>query len=324
MRTLGAPWAVQWEAVEGCTRLCSFCGLASIRTGPGDFKRMPLSLARKLVQDCAALCPRARYEFAMHGEPMAHPALPLMISHLRTQLPDAQVQVTTNGRFLLGAMAARLDQLYSAGVHFVVLDTYEPERGHLLQQAYALRNVGITVVDFYRDWHPAGLSPWTHYHGQVQRTLILMDDLALRTGEVKSRTIYNSAGNNRTSPPAAGLQRTCTLPFRELTICWNGDVNACCEDWAHEYVCGNATTRSLSDIWYGPEFMALRAMLGMKRRAVSPCYACNKPSGPRAGLLPHIPLTPAHLETLSRVANANTATNHRPPVFLPEELRHGL
>ena len=41
-RALAPPWSVQIEAVEGCTRLCAFCGLAAIRSGPGEFKRMEL------------------------------------------------------------------------------------------------------------------------------------------------------------------------------------------------------------------------------------------------------------------------------------------
>ena len=61
--------------------------------------------------------------------------------------------------------------------------------------------------------------------------------------------------------------------------------------------------------------MALRAMLSARRRAVSPCYACNKAAGPRVGLLPRIPLTPAHLATLTRIVQAGTGTNGKAPTL---------
>jgi radical SAM protein with 4Fe4S-binding SPASM domain len=315
---VGQPWSVQVEMVEGCTRICGFCGIQGIREAPGNFKYLSLDLAQKVAADAAALCPNARYEFAMHGEPLVHPKANEIISIFRAALPKAQLQVTTNGSsFMHGRMAKRLQALWEAGLDYVILDTYYPERDELRAAAFALPTNLATVKDFYDDLAPKGWSPWHNHRRKVQRWVVLMDDIGARNGEVKSRTIFNHAQNAPYKTPLAQpLAKTCTIPFRELSITWNGNVNLCCMDWGNEYVCGNAQHQSLTDIWFSPPFEAARKVLYQRNRGFSPCSRCDVGSGSRVGLLPSYPTpTPADLATLHRTVTAATATNHRPPVL---------
>lgn len=316
---ISAPWSVQIELTEGCNRICAFCGLNGIRDAPGDYRYMTLATARHLAWELADLCPSARYEFAMHGEPLQNPDHLAIIALFRSSLPIAQMQVTTNGIKLLGHMQERIEALFAAGIDFVLLDTYRPERDKLRREVATLRDV--TVRDFYDDMVPRGESPWHNHRRRVQRTVVLMDDLAARDGEVKSRVILNHAGSNPTKPtPREPLAKTCTLPFRELAIAWNGNVNVnvCCMDWKHEYTAGNAVTRSLRDVWFGPEFEAARAMLQNRNRDFGPCRACDAGSGTRAGLLPkYPPVTPAVIERVREVEaasprGANSTKRHLP------------
>jgi len=299
---MNQPWSVQLELAEGCNRLCTFCGLNGIRDKPGSYRCMTVDTAYKLAPELAELCPLARYEFAMHGEPLANPDHVMIISVFRAYLPKAQMQVTTNGIRLLGHMQERLDALFDkAGVDFVILDTYRPERDKLRREVATLK--GIRVLDFYEQMVPAGQSPWHNNKRAMQRTLVVMDDLEARSGEVASRVILNHAGSNPTKAvPKEPLRKTCTLPFRELTVTWNGHVNVCCMDWKHEYTAGRALERSLKEIWYGAEMEAARAMLQNKDRGFGPCAACDAGSGSRAGLLPkYPPVTAEQREVVKRV-----------------------
>ena len=312
-RTQHQPWSVQVELTEGCNRLCPFCGLNGIRDAPGAYKFATHEVIEKTARGVAELCPRARVEFAMHGEPLMNPKAAELLRLFRSYVPAAQMQVTTNGRvWLRGAakvvtqgkkpgfgavdktaahMAKGMSSLFDAGLDFIILDTYEPER-RLLQRAarrVPLVDDSIRVMDFYNECIPQGVSPWHNHGRKLQRTVIVMDDIGVRDGEHKSRTLANHAGHN----PQLGsiphpLAKRCTMPFREITVAWNGAVNLCCHDWAHEATLGNVLERTLAEIWHGPEFTAFRRMLNAKTREFGPCTRCDYNGGGRQGLLPDV------------------------------------
>lgn len=279
------PWSVQLELVEGCTRQCPFCGINAIRSKPGDFKFMTKATALRCATGLASLCPTARYEFAMHGEPLAHPQRLDMIGLFRSALPDAQFQVTTNGAWLSGDIRGRAQELFDAGIDFIVLDTYEPEREKLRKSALMCRDV-FDVLDFYAN----NVQVYANHRRKLNRTIVLMDDIGLRDGESSQRVVLNHAGSNPSKLPiSVSLASTCTNVFRELSVCWNGDVCVCCMDWRHEQVMGNVNEQSPQEIWIGERFQAARAMLQSHDRRFRPCCRCDKKAGPRVGLLPKYP-----------------------------------
>ena len=183
---------------------------------------------------------------------------------------------------------------WDAGLDFVLLDTYEPERQRFRDRAFALPPSVANVYDYYADADCP--NPYANHRGKVRRALLVMDDIGEQQGAGKvQRKLLNHAGNAAHSDPRCAvapepLAKTCTNPFREVTVCHDGDVNICCMDWGHEYVCGNVRTERLKDIWRGERFMAARRLLQSKDRAFSPCDRCNKNAGTRVGLLPRVGL----------------------------------
>lgn len=282
---VGPPWSVQVELTEGCSRLCAFCGLNAIRGAPGSYLHMDRDTMALVGSGLAQLCPSTRVELAMHGEPTMHPQYLRMIALLRSHLPKSQMMLTTNGvRFTKGRMVSELAKIFNAGINFVMLDTYVDMRDDLIEQTVAVSKAGTRVVDYYE-----GLRHGIAFYGKnkLHRVLVLVDDIGERDGEHSSRVVLNHAGSNPTKKPLSSpLKKTCTQPFRELTICWNGEVRICCNDWKGEQVMGNVHERSLFSIWHGERFDAVRAMLSMKDRSMSPCRVCDRGAGPRVGLLP--------------------------------------
>ena len=298
------PWSVQVSLVEGCNRLCTFCGLNGIRSSAGNYEFMSEIVAHSAASGIQALCPTARIEFAMHGEPTVHPQFFERIRLFRSYLPKAQLMLTTNGKQWIRRLPEMLDQSFRAGIHFVLLDTYEPERLRLIAEAQSIPPSIARVYDYYADKNCP--NPYANHHGKVRRTVLLMDDIGLRQSDPKpQRKLMNHAGNakdDRCAPTVKPLSKTCTLPFREASICHDGDVNICCMDWGHEYTCGNVARQSLSSIWFGAAFVAARRALGNKQRGFSPCDRCNAGSGSRCGLLPdQSALTARDLEVIKKV-----------------------
>lgn len=304
------PWAFQVELTEGCSRICSFCGINNIRSKPGAYKFLHEDLAGKIAYDIAQLNATSRVEFAMHGEPTMNPSYLKIFSIFRALLPKAGMMVTTNGVRFLKRMQERMDEIFSSGVDFVLLDTYYPERDQLREEAKKL--VGITVKDFYDELAPKGWSPYANHRRKVQRFVCLMDDIGARDGEHPTRKLHNHAGGNpELTVPAEPLAKTCTKPFREMSITWNGEVRLCCEDWVGDYVCGNAREQTLTEIWTGPQFESARAFLQNKRRDFGACRNCDAPSGMRVGLLPKYGPVTAIDECNVRATEANSATRTR-------------
>lgn len=296
----GVPWSIQPELSEGCSMkygkgnggLCHFCGLNAIRTGPGQYKFMSIEIATKLADDMAAFCPKARIEFAMRGEPLMNPNHLEIFRIFRERLPKTSMMLTTNGDPIRATpnkpnrLQEKVEKIFEAGVNLIVLDTYYPKerRDDLREQAFALK--GITVEDFYDDWLPKGKKPWSNFGNKIQKTIVLMDDLAARNGEDSSRIIKTHAGSNPTLEIQEPLKLSCARPFREMTIAANGEITLCCDDWMHQYVVANIMDMSLEEIWKSPRFEAARARLYHKDRNFGPCAKCDVTGANRFGLLP--------------------------------------
>lgn len=281
----GQPWCIQPEMTEGCSRICSFCGLQAIRDKPGNFKFMSVALAAKIAEECSTFCPKARVEFAMRGEPLMNPQADEIVATFRRFMPKAQLMITTNGDTMKNRMQGRLEKLFAAGLNFVLLDTYYPGRDEQRAEVATLND--ITVFDYYDDWAPQGISPYHNHGTKLQRTVVLMDDLLARDGEHPSRVVKSHAGSNPNAVmPTEPLKRNCGRPFREMTIAWNGDFTLCCDDWRKQYIIGNVNTDLLRDLWKHPRLEAARARLMQKDRSFGPCIQCDAPAAPRTGLLP--------------------------------------
>lgn len=303
------PWSIQIELTEGCNRLCTFCGLNAIRDGKiGDpWKFMTVDAAKRIAHQISLFCPDVRLEFAMHGEPTLNPNFFEIISIFRGYLPKTQMLLTTNGRFWMRNLEEECSKAFAAGLDMIALDTYEPERLKLQEKAMAC--TAFTVVDFYAsgmaDNNP--MYPWMNHKRKVQNVMFVLDDIGLRTGESKSRGLLNHAGNaahtdKRVPALDKPMRAKCALPFREVSICYDGNINICCMDWGHEYTCGNILDRTLQDIWFGAEFEAARTFLFHSNRGFSPCDRCNAGVGSRAGLLTQMPKpTQKHIDVIEEV-----------------------
>ena len=279
------PWSVHVELTEGCNRFCAFCGIRSIRTKAGEnLNYLSLETAGKIAAGLAELAPTARLEFAMHGEPTLNPNHERILLGFRKMLPKAQIQLTTNGKLLLRDMVGGARRLFAAGVNLLVVDTYDTEREALRRGAEMWPAAGIRVFDFFEDADCP--SPWGNHRGKVQRTVVLMDDLAIRSGEKRQKRITNQAGNGKQAPiPPEPLKAICTMPFREMSVVWNGNVCICCNDWSQKFIAGNVHENTMKQIWEGEKLSAVRRILFARNRNFQPCAKCDVGSGNRCGLV---------------------------------------
>jgi len=229
------PWSCQVELTEGCPRLCKWCGVWAIWEKPENriLKFMQVDLAQKIASDLGSWLPKLRVEFALQGEPLFNPNAVEIVRVFRTSFPKSQLLINTNGDPLRkedGIDTDRILALFDAGLNCLLVDIYDGE-GSYNWFNDKLRGSNVSVKDFYSE----GGNVYT-YKGYKHKEIVLLDSIAVRSGESKRRVLNNQAGNaNPEFAKELGIsilntpiQRRCSNVFRELVVKYDGTVTACC------------------------------------------------------------------------------------------------
>ncbi|WP_242883998.1 radical SAM/SPASM domain-containing protein [Actinomadura litoris] len=280
------PNSLQLEPVEGCNLRCGFCGIRGIRASTGDrdnlsgpYKFMDLDTAAAVARQVRRAGWTPRIELAVHGEPTRHSELPGLVAVLRSGLPaKSPIMITTNGIPLLDDWDAKVAALYRAGADTIAVDDYKPHRCRA-----AVLGTDLPGVAVHR--YPGG-GTVANPHRRPRRgekRLILIADIASET-EGNHAHLSNHAG--AAGPPdASRATQRCALPFRELTVRWDGSVALCCNDWRGVFKLGNVHTSTVEEIWHHPALYAARRRLMAGGRDFKPCQGCTHRTF-RNGLLP--------------------------------------
>jgi radical SAM protein with 4Fe4S-binding SPASM domain len=219
-----------------------------------------------------------RIEFAMHGDPAIHPALWRLVGIFRYYLPKSPIMVTTNGVPLLHNWDIEMKKLFSAGATVVAVDDYKP---HKCREA--VLNTVIPGVDVHR--YPEG-GPVANPHRRPktgEKRLVLIKDIDVAE-EGNHSHLSNHAG--AAAPPnGSRAHERCALPFRELSVRWDGNVALCCNDWRGVFKLGNVETDGLEAIWHHKAMEAARRKLLAGQRDFGVCGGCTHRTY-RNGLLP--------------------------------------
>lgn len=278
------PFCIQMEPVEGCNLRCSFCGIRGIREAgvrenlSGPYKNMSEDTAATVARQVRELGWNPRFEFAMHGEPTMHPRLWRLVAIVRYYLPVAPIMITTNGIPLLRDWAHEIERLFSAGATVIAVDDYKPYRAR-----EAVLNTDIPGVVVHR--YPEG-GPEANPHRRPrkgEKRLVLIKDIG-EAEEGNHSHLSNHAGSGG-APDTSRIGERCALPFRELSVRWDGNVALCCNDWRGVFKLGNVESDGLEKIWFHPAMEAARRKLLAGQRDFGVCKGCTHRTY-RNGLLP--------------------------------------
>ncbi len=277
------PFSLQVEATEGCNLRCGFCGIRGIRAAgtrgdlSGPYHYMTEGTAHALALGIAQAGWNPRIEFAMHGEPTMHPDLPRLVRIMRAHLPGRPIMVTTNGLPLLDAWPLSVYELFGAGADTVAVDDYRPHKARAA--VLATRLPTVTVHEYPPD--PAGNPHRRPRRGEHR--LVLVADIS-QTAEGTHAHLSNHAGAAGPLDHSRDGER-CALPFREMSVRWDGNVALCCNDWRGQFKVGNVNTTPVGELWQHEAFRAARRTLLAEGRTYAPCAGCTHRTY-RNGLLP--------------------------------------
>jgi radical SAM protein with 4Fe4S-binding SPASM domain len=304
-------FCIQIELVFGCQLRCKMCGINSVHLSRRTYQFMEIELAEKIAKEIKETWPNIRIEFAMCGEPTQHPQLEEILILFRKYLPNTHMLFTTNGvNFLKHGCAPWAERLKVCNI--LVVDCYEPY-GSKLERLILNDPKGWTIHNYYdKDFNQH------HNQGGKGSHLVIIPDLIKNAGKKRQRILFNHAGNSLLTPPTdSPLHKTCTFPFREMVIRFNGDVNICCLDFASEYVIGNVSRNTIEELWYHDNFNSVRKFLYHKQRVIAPCVFCDTPSGMRSGMLPKYEKpTESDIRRIIKVNKESPRLNKRKPTYI--------
>jgi len=300
---LSTPLSIHIDPTNVCNLRCQFCptGHPSLLAKHGRrTTQMRLPLFRKIIDDLGQFPDRLiRIHLYKDGEPLLNPELTEMVAYATGQNVAQFVETTTNGTRLSAEWGHALAE---AGLSRIRISIQ-----HVTDEGYlrvALRSVSYLelvqrVSEFYAAISAHVRRPRVHVKlldtglGEDEKQRFL-DDFAGLADELH---IDNLMGWNHPElfdftlerAPTTGMdpsnplrpeREICPQPFFTLAVNSNGLVSACCVDWAHETIIGDATTESIRDIWEGDRLRELRLLhLQHKRVEHAACGSCQYVKG---------------------------------------------
>ena len=273
-----APFTIQIEPTEGCNLGCSFCGLRGMRekgTKPWNF--MSVETGIRIAEEIRRIGWKSKIVFGMHGEPTLNPRFLDIVREMRRILPKTVFHIFTNSHGILHdekySPLEYLVEMKKAGINNLILDSYS-ESG---DSSKIVDIVGSESVEILR----AGVPLFTN--NQKFRILFVPPITEDKINHA-TRKLANHSG--AAFPPDYSYNnKRCTMPFRELSFRWDGNVAICCDDFRGRYPIGNIADMTIDEIWNHPRFQAARILLYAYDRNFEPCSGCTNIST-RVGFLP--------------------------------------
>ena len=271
-----APFTIQIELTEGCNRGCNFCGLRGIREkGTKPWKFLSIETAKHIASEINKAKWSSKIVFAMHGEPTLNENIFEIINIFRKQLPNNLFYVISNGKGIVdsGNIVEYITLLEECGVNHLLLDNYNPndDWSKIVTAVKGKKEVlymakGVPMFSLSKKFN----------------ILILPPIVDIKINYV--RNLKNHCG--AAFPPAEGFNdKKCTVPFRELSFRWDGNVSICCDDFRGQYPIANIKDMDIVSLWNHERFQVARIMLYHGKREFFPCNICSSVSM-RVGLLP--------------------------------------
>ena len=220
-----------------CNRKCSFCP----RSDP-NFNHINefinQDLHDKIYDELSFHNYSGSIIYSGFVEPLLDKKIYNQIEDIRQKLPNANIELITNGDPL---NIARIEKLFKAGLSYLLISAYDSE-----EQANNLRNMlKQTNVDSSK------YIVRNRYYGEEKDFGITITN---RAGNLDN-AVYKIKSLNEP------LKNRCNYPAYTFFIDYNGDVITCSHDWGKKLLMGNLYKESIFEIWTGVKFAQARKKL---------------------------------------------------------------
>ena len=265
---LPLPKEVFFELRTKCNGRCSFCA-ASIQTETRSDTVMEFKLFNKVVNELESLNYSGRIGFHVNNEPLIVPHLEKYIVIARKKLPNAWIQILTNGRSLT---INKADSLMQSKVNEISINHYDDK--DYFNQSIPVKF--LTIKDkIITKYYPKKYIKQGHGPENTGKNNIFRYNIFLRR---ETEILTNRAGTAPNKKPISekNILGFCERPFKQFNITTDGKVSQCCDDLYFDYPMGNLKENSILDIWFGKKFeTARKSLLNNDRNSHPMCKTCD-------------------------------------------------
>jgi radical SAM protein with 4Fe4S-binding SPASM domain len=268
------PIRVWIEPTDNCNFNCQGCPHKDMPAEKRGY--MDMEVFKTIVRQCVEFKPSIN--LFMGGEPFLHPNIPDMIDFIHGY--GMKVRLETNGSILRPDIMQAEPDVLSFSVDGYDEIAYEQNTGGdfktILMNIKAMLAfkqtkpyVYITTIDFPN----IQLSKDLYYYS-FRRTLSDCEIDCFRT--VKP---HNFGGAVELMDIKSKNHRACPLLWSSLAVRWNGDIVACCMDFASTNILGNIKDITLKEAWNSSRLMNMRALHANNHTEhLQLCQNCSYPN----------------------------------------------
>ncbi len=237
---------IELETINRCNSVCHFCA-ANANAPQRPKKYMSDELLYKIVKELKEMNYKGQINMYSANEPFLDSNIIERVKYVKTNLPEAKLNVTTNGTMLtLKKLLDIIDYLDE-----LVVNNYSTERK---------LHDNLDEIVKYCKAHPE-----KDYQEKISIRIRRIDEkLAARAGAVPNRKkILELHGHS------------CAFPFQVMIISPDGKVRLCSSDVWGECILGDVSVESLVDVWYGEKVNSIREKLYGGRQNFELCSKCD-------------------------------------------------
>lgn len=245
------PSVVEISESGTCNRVCSFCPRSA-----KDFVDKKEFISQDLIEKLSNELKEYNYKgiflFSGFVEPLLDKNIFNLISVVKDRLPEAKIEIVTNGDVL---NENRAKKLFESGLSTLLISIYDGKKeADNMEQMLIKANI---PQEKFKIRH---------------RYLTENEDFGI--------TLSNRSGmmeNAEYKIPSLKepLKKPCYYPHYTFFMDYTGEVLVCSHDWGKKLVVGNMKKQRFIDIWLGKKFNFARKKLLNSDRNFSPCNKCD-------------------------------------------------
>ena len=247
------PSIVEFNLHGSCSRRCAFCPRVDAKKYPNLDEEFSLKLFEKIIFELKELDYEGRIGWSGYSEPLMHSDINNLIKITKKNLPKCTLDIVSNGDFLDQNI---ISNLFKNGLDHLRVSIYTNQK---------------TTDKFKKIRDNLKISPELFFIRERNKGKKNEFGLQLnnRGGAVNLKKIGIKKDKN------FPLKKKCNFPLFKIFIDYTGEYQICSNDWNKKKIIGNAFKQTITEVWYGEEYMKIRKNLMNKNRNMDPCKTCD-------------------------------------------------
>jgi|TARA_Y100000389_G_C17457190_1_gene518941 radical SAM protein with 4Fe4S-binding SPASM domain len=248
------PSVVEISDSGTCNRACIFCPRSDSEwISKFDKKEfITTELHEKICKELSEYNYKGIVVYSGFNEPLLNKKCYENIARTRKYLPEAQIELITNGDVL---SLKNINKLFDSGLSTLLISVYDgPEDMKKFQKMCKDANLNDKQYVIRNRYLP----PEKDFGITISNRGGLMEKAGHSIKSLKK-----------------SINEPCYYPSYNFFIDYNGDVLMCSHDWGKKNILGNLNNESIMSIWLSENAKNSRLNLTNSDRNFSPCNVCD-------------------------------------------------